>query len=42
MIRVWLIPFSTNVERLSLALAHKGAEAKAIEVDPDDRREPSA
>ena len=39
MIRVWLIPFSTNVERLSLALAHKGAEAEAIEVDPDDRRE---
>ena len=39
MIRVWLIPFSTNVERVSLALAHKGVEAEAIEVDPDDRAE---
>ena len=39
MIRVWLIPFSTNVERLSLALAHKGVEAEAIEVDPDGREE---
>ena len=39
MIRVWLIPFSTNVERVSLALAHKGVEAEAIEVDPDDRSE---
>jgi len=38
-ISVWLIPFSTNVERLSLALAHKGVEAEAIEVDPDGRRE---
>jgi glutathione S-transferase len=36
-IRVWLIPFSTNVERVSLALAHKGVEAEPIEVDPDDR-----
>ena len=39
MIRVWLIPFSTNVERVSLALAHKGVEAEAVEVDPDDRGE---
>jgi len=38
-IRVWLIPFSTNVERVSLALAHKGAEAEAIEVDPGARGE---
>ena len=37
MIRVWLIPFSTNVERVSLALAHKGVEAEPVEVDPDDR-----
>ena len=37
MIRVWLIPFSTNVERVSLALAHKGLDAEAIEVDPADR-----
>ena len=27
-IRVWLIPFSTNVERVSLALAHKGARGR--------------
>lgn len=39
MIRVWLIPFSTNVERVSLALAHKGIEADAVPVAPDDRRE---
>jgi glutathione S-transferase len=38
-IRVWLIPFSTNVERVSLALAHKGVEAEAVEVDPADRSE---
>jgi len=36
-VRVWLIPFSTNVERVSLALAHKGIEAVTIEVDPADR-----
>jgi maleylpyruvate isomerase len=38
-IRVWLIPFSTNVERVSLALAHKGVAAEAIAVDPDHRSE---
>ena len=39
MIRVWLIPFSTNVERVSLALGHKGIAAEPVEVDPDDRGE---
>ena len=39
MIRVWTIPFSTNVERVSLALGHKGLEAEAVEVDPADRSE---
>ena len=39
MIRVWLIPFSTNVERVSLALAHKGVAAEAVVVDPADRSE---
>ncbi len=39
MIRVWLIPFSTNVERVSLALAHKGVAAEAVAVDPADRSE---
>ena len=39
MTRVWLIPFSTNVERVSLALAHKGVSAESVLVDPDDRSE---
>lgn len=39
MIRIWLIPFSTNVERVSLALGHKGISAEPIEVDPADRSE---
>ena len=39
MIRVWLIPFSTNVERVSLALGLKGISAEAIEVDPENRSE---
>jgi glutathione S-transferase len=38
-IRVWLIPFSTNVERVSLALAHKGVSAEGVLVDPEDRSE---
>jgi glutathione S-transferase len=37
--RIWLIPFSTNVERVSLALAHKGVGAEAVTVDPEDRAE---
>lgn len=35
--RLHLIPYSTNVERVALALAHKGLEAEAVEHDPDDR-----
>ncbi|MGH2837572.1 MAG: glutathione S-transferase family protein [Thermoleophilaceae bacterium] len=38
-IRVWLIPFSTNVERVSLALGHKGVRAEQVLVDPGDRSE---
>jgi len=38
-IRVWLIPYSTNVERVSLALGHKGIEAEPVQVDPEDRSE---
>ena len=34
---VYRIPFSTNVERVSLALAHKGLEVEWIDVDPADR-----
>ncbi len=36
-LRVYRIPFSTNVERVSLALAHKGLEVEWIDVDPSDR-----
>jgi maleylacetoacetate isomerase len=36
-LRVYRIPFSTNVERVSLALAHKGLDVEWIEVDPADR-----
>jgi glutathione S-transferase len=36
-IRCFRIPFSTNVERVSLAAGHKGVEIDWIDVDPDDR-----
>jgi glutathione S-transferase len=39
MIRLFRIPHSTNVERVALALAHKGLEAESVWVDPADRRE---
>jgi glutathione S-transferase len=37
LIRCYRIPFSTNVERVSLAAGHKGIEIEWIDVDPDDR-----
>lgn len=37
MIRVYRIPFSTNVERVALAAAHKGVEVEWVDVDPSDR-----
>ena len=37
--RIWRIPFSTNVERVALALGHKGLTADWIDVDPADRSE---
>jgi glutathione S-transferase len=37
MLRVYRIPYSTNVERVRLALAHKGVEFEPVEVDPADR-----
>ena len=37
MLRVYRIPFSTNVERVALALAHKGIEVEWVDVDPADR-----
>jgi glutathione S-transferase len=36
-IRVYRIPFSTNVERVALAAGHKGVEIDWIDVDPSDR-----
>jgi maleylacetoacetate isomerase len=38
-VRIWRIPFSTNVERVALALGHKGLAAEWIDVDPADRGE---
>ena len=37
MLRLYRIPYSTNVERVALALAHKGIETESIVVDPNDR-----
>ena len=37
--RVYRIPFSTNVERVALALAHKGLHVEWVDVDPADRTE---
>jgi glutathione S-transferase len=37
LLRLYRIPFSTNVERVSLALAHKGLEVEWVDVDPADR-----
>ena len=36
-LRVYRIPFSTNVERVALAAGHKGLELEWIDVDPLDR-----
>ena len=36
-LRCYRIPFSTNVERVALALGHKGLEAEWVDVDPADR-----
>lgn len=35
--RVHRIPFSTNVERVELALGHKGVAVEWVDVDPADR-----
>src|SRR5438105_2424187 len=37
MLRLYRIPHSTNVERVALALAHKGLEAESVWVDSADR-----
>jgi glutathione S-transferase len=38
-VRLYRIPFSTNVERVALALGHKGLEVEYVDVDPADRSE---
>lgn len=37
MLRLYRIPFSTNVERVALALAYKGLDAESVVLDPADR-----
>ncbi len=37
MLRLYRFPYSTNVERVALALAHKGLEVESVSVDPADR-----
>ena len=37
MLRLYRFPFSTNVDRVALALAHKGLEVESVWVDPADR-----
>jgi glutathione S-transferase len=37
LIRVYRIPFSTNVERIALAAGHKGIAVEWIDVDPENR-----
>ena len=37
MLTLYRIPFSTNVERVALALAHKGVDVEWVDVDPEDR-----
>lgn len=38
-LRLYRFPFSTNVERVALALAYKGIEVESVWVNPADRRE---
>jgi glutathione S-transferase len=38
-LQVYRIPFSTNVERVALALGHKGIAVDWVDVDPVDRSE---
>jgi glutathione S-transferase len=39
MIRLYRFPLSTNVERVALALAHKGLRIESVLIDPADRAE---
>ena len=37
MLKLYRFPYSTNVDRVALALAHKGLEVESVWVDPSDR-----
>jgi glutathione S-transferase len=37
MLRLYRFRYSTNVERVALALAHKGLEVESVHIDPADR-----
>lgn len=37
--RIYRFPYSTNVERVALALGHKGISPEWLEIDPADRSE---
>ena len=37
--RLYRVPYSTNVQRVDIALAYKGLEATAVEVPVDNRSE---
>ena len=37
MLRLYRAPFSTNVERVALALAHKGLDVESVEISYEDR-----
>ena len=37
MLRLYRFRYSTNVERVALALAYKGIDAESVEIDPADR-----
>src|SRR5687768_6286397 len=37
MLRLYRFRYSTNVERVTLALAYKGLAVESVEVDPGDR-----
>src|SRR3970040_83940 len=39
MIRLYRLPLSTNVERVTLALAHKKLPVESVVIDPEDRTE---
>jgi glutathione S-transferase len=39
LLRCYRVPYSTNVERVSLALAHKGLDVEWVDVDPANRTE---